>query len=47
MTTPQYEDGEMCWHESGADVPWWAFAGWTLLATVLVVGLTILSMGVK
>lgn len=47
MGAPQYEDGEMCWHESGSDVPWWAFAGWSIVAGAVVIGLIILSMGAK
>jgi hypothetical protein len=44
---PQYEDGEMCWHESGGDVPWWAFVGWAVVIGIVAGGLIILSMGVK
>ena len=47
MAAPQFEDGEMCWHESGDDVPWWAVAGWVVVVGVVVAGLIILSMGGK
>jgi hypothetical protein len=47
VSAPQYEDGEMRWHEDGGDVPWWAFAGWAAVLGVVMAGLTILSMGVK
>jgi hypothetical protein len=47
MSAPQYEDGEMCWHPDGGDVPWWAVAGWGVVALVVAGGLIILSMGVK
>lgn len=38
MGAPQYEDGEMCWHPDGADVPPGVIITWLAMVAGVLAG---------